>query len=105
MGFPSDSILQQAFMYDVMGRRTSLSHTLLVKVLTQLLTAAGESPELFSGHSLRQGGATLAFSLGVHASYVMVLGDWASSAVLRYNDAHTNFLQCLPQWMAQAANL
>ena len=105
MDFPSGSILQPAFMCDVKGRRTALSHTFLVKVLKQLLTDAGESPELFSGHSLRRGGATLAFAMGVHASYVMVLGDWASLAVLGYNDAQTDFLQCLPQWMAQAANL
>ena len=42
--FPSDSELQPAFMYGVHGRRTSLSHTFLVKVLKQLLHAAGESP-------------------------------------------------------------
>ena len=102
--FPSTSEVQPAFMYDTNGKRVALSHTFLVKVLKQLLVAIGESPELFAGHSLRRGGATLAFALGVHASYVMVMGDWASMAVLGYNDAQTDFLQWLPQFMAQAAN-
>jgi hypothetical protein len=102
--YPSDSRFQPAFMYDVKGKRTALSHSFLVKILKQLLSDVGESPELFSGHSLRRGGATLAFSLGVHPSYVMVLGDWASLTVLIYNDAQPDFLQCLPQRMAHFAN-
>jgi hypothetical protein len=32
------------------------------------------------------------------------LGDWMSLAVLGYNDAQADFLQCLPRLMAQAAN-
>jgi hypothetical protein len=102
--YPSDSRLQPAFMYDVKCKRTALSHTFLVKVLMQLLSDVGESPEPFSGHSLRRGGATLASSLGIHPSYTMVLGDWASLVVLIYNDAQPDFLQCLPQMMAHFAN-
>ena len=101
--FPSGSALP-AFMYDVRGPRTARSHTFMVKILKQLLYAVGESPELFAGHSLRRGGTTPVFALGVHASCAMVLGDWASLAVLGYNDGHTHLSQCLPLLMAQAAN-
>ena len=55
---------------------------------------------LFAGRR-RRSGTTLAFALGVHASYVMVMRDWA---LLGYTDAQTDFLQWLPQFMAQSAN-
>ena len=71
-------------MYDVHSRRAVLSNTFLVKVIKQLLHAAGESPELFAGQSLTRGGAILAFAFGVHASYVVVLGDWTSLVCYEY---------------------
>jgi len=95
---------QPAFMYTgTTGDRTALSHAFLVKTLREMLSAVGETPEQFAGHSLRRGGATLAFALGVHMAYIMVLGDWTSLAVLGYNDAQLDFLQCLPRMLANAA--
>jgi hypothetical protein len=46
--YPSTSEIQPAFMFDNNGQRIALSHTFLVKVLKQLLTVIGESPELSS---------------------------------------------------------
>jgi hypothetical protein len=86
-------------MYDVHSRRAALSHTFLVKVLKQLLRDAGESPELYAGQSLGRGGATLAFAFGVHASYVVVLGDWTSLVRYKYCMFQNGILQvetCTP---------
>ena len=99
----STSDLQPTFMHDTRGRRVALSHPFLVKVLKQILLTISESPELFTWHSLRRGGATLAFAMGAHTSHVMVLMDWASLTVLGYNDTHTDFFQCLPRLMAEAS--
>ena len=61
-------------MYDAGEQRVALSHTFLVKVLKQLLQPIGESPELFTGHSLRRGGATMGFAVSAQTSHVLVLG-------------------------------
>jgi integrase len=42
-----------------------LSHAALVSGIRKLLTAIGMDPLKFSGHSLRRGGATLAYDLGI----------------------------------------
>ena len=47
------------------GNRTALPHAFVVKTLKEMLGAVGETPEMFAGHSLRRGGATLAFALGI----------------------------------------
>jgi len=101
--YPSTDPSQPAFMYDVKNKRTALSHTCLVTVLKQMLSNIGINPALYSGHSLRRGGATLAFQLGAHPEAVMLLGDWRSLVVLEYNDAQPDFLQALPGLLAKAA--
>ena len=80
-----------------------------------------ETPEMFAGHSLRRGGATIWLILWSHAMGVpiwsicygamlsmgvhtfMVLGDWTSLAVRECNDVRLDFLQCLPRMLAIAA--
>lgn len=44
----------------------------------------GLRPELFSGHSLRQGAATSAWLSGVPEAAIMALGRWRSRAYVRY---------------------
>ena len=70
----------------------------------ELLVSFEIDPDKYSGHSLRRGGATLAFQLGVHPMYVMLLGDWSSLVVLDYNDAQPDFLLALPHLLAEAAS-
>jgi hypothetical protein len=64
--------------------------------MKELLVSFEIDPDKYSGHSLRRGGATLVFQLGVHPMYVMILGDWSSLVVLDYNDAQPDFLLALP---------
>lgn len=44
----------------------------------------GLQPQLFSGHSLRQGAATSAWLSGVPEAAIMALGRWRSRAYIRY---------------------
>jgi len=46
---------------------------------------------------------TLVFRLGASTIQVMALGDWASLAVLGYNETEVDFLQSLPRQMADSA--
>ena len=70
--------------------------------LKGLLGAIGRAPERFSGHSLRRGGATLAFRLGLPMEQVMQHGDWRSLAVLEYNETSCADRQLVPLAMARA---
>ena len=52
--------------------------------LKSLLFKAGFSPEKFSGHSLRRGGATFLHSCGANILQIQACGDWASTVFTRY---------------------
>ena len=52
--------------------------------LKTLLSKAGFSPERFSGHSLRRGGATFLHSCGASILQIQACGDWQSSVWTRY---------------------
>ena len=52
--------------------------------LKSLLSKAGFSPEKFSGHSLRRGGATFLHACGANVLQIQACGDWASSVFTRY---------------------
>jgi integrase len=52
--------------------------------LKSLLSKAGFSPEKFSGHSLRRGGATFLHSCGASILQIQACGDWQSSVWTRY---------------------
>ena len=52
--------------------------------LKSLLSKAGFSPEKFSGHSLRRGGATFLYACGASILQIQACGDWASSVWTRY---------------------
>ena len=94
---------QPAFMYDSRaGKRTALSYQFLVDTIKELLEFVGENPYDYAGHSLRIGGATLAFAVGAPATNIMLLGDWVSKAVFGYNQPDSTFLQSLPRQMAEA---
>lgn len=69
-------------------RQSAGLHTLDYKSFTNqlscVLQACGFDNRLYSGHSLRRGGATHAFKCGVPPAYIKAQGDWASSCWERY---------------------
>jgi len=95
-----------AFSYYAKGKQRAavpLTHGVFVRHLKGLLGAiGGRAPERFSGHSLRRGGATLAFRLGLPMEQVMQHGDWRSLAVLEYNETSCADRQLVPRVMARA---
>ena len=52
--------------------------------LKKLLSLAGYNPKLFSGHSLRRGGACWLYKQGGDHLLIRYAGDWASDAFIRY---------------------
>ena len=98
-----------AFSFPSKGRRgvrggttpAPLQHSVLVRHLKGLLSATGRDPSVFSGHSLRRGGATLAFRMGLPLELIMQHGDWASMVVLEYRQLSTADRQRLPQEFAR----
>ena len=54
------------------------------KKLKSLLSLAGYSPHLYSGHSMRRGGSTLLFQLGCDPLLIQALGDWSTDQFMKY---------------------
>ena len=52
--------------------------------LKDLLTSAGLSPNLYSGHSFRRGGATYLHQVGGSVLQIQAAGDWSSQCFTRY---------------------
>ena len=83
--FSSDiSPLYPAFSYVENGTIKCITYTLFTKKLKELLDIAGYSPALYSGHSMRRGGATLLFQLGCNTLVIQAAGDWRSDQYLKY---------------------
>ena len=61
-----------------------ITYDLFTKKLKALLHSAGYSPDLYSGHSMRRGGATLLFQLNCDPLLIQALGDWSSDQYLKY---------------------
>ena len=61
-----------------------VSHKMFTSKLKSLLSRAGFSPERFSGHSLRRGGATFLHQCGASTLQIQACGDWLSSVFTRY---------------------
>ena len=66
------------------GGLKCVTYDIFTKGLKSLLTQAGYSPNLYSGHSMRRGGATLLFQLGCDPLLIQALGDWTSDQFLKY---------------------
>ena len=73
-----------AFSYRSAGRLRCVSYKTFTAKLKSLLSRAGFSPERFSGHSLRRGGATFLHACGASALQIQACGDWQSSVFTRY---------------------
>ena len=73
-----------AFVIPTAHGLRSLSYNSFTKHLKDLLGLAGFTPDDYSGHSFRRGGATYASSLGISHELIQLQGDWASTAYLEY---------------------
>ena len=76
--------LYPAFSYVENGTIKCVTYTQFTSKLKLLLERAGYAPELFSGHSMRRGGATLLFQLGCSPLLIQAVGDWKSDQFLKY---------------------
>lgn len=84
------------------GRRPApMAHSIFVKRMKGMLGAAGEDPSRFAGHSLRRGGATLAFTLGIGRHLIKMHGDWLSDVVEHYNEMDAAARLVLPNALAR----
>jgi len=61
-----------------------LTYRRFLSKLKLLASKAGHDPSVILTHSLRRGGASLAFRTNVPAELIRIQGDWASEAYLRY---------------------
>jgi hypothetical protein len=66
------------------GREVTLSQKSYVARLHAVLQSAGFNPTLYSAHSLRRGGASFAFQVGLSHVQIKSRGDWSSNAFERY---------------------
>ena len=73
-----------AFSYFENGRVQCITYTVFTKRLKTLLELSGYSPKLYSGHSMRRGGATLLFQLNCDPLIIQAIGDWSSDHYLKY---------------------
>ena len=78
---PSES---PAFSYTERGSLKCVTYDMFTKTLKSLLSLAGYSPELYSGHSMRRGGATLLFQMNCNPLIIQAIGDWSSDQYLKY---------------------
>ena len=73
-----------AFSYRVGDKFRSVNYKTFTVKLKKLLSNAEFSPERFSGHSLRRGGATFLYACGGTILQIQSSGDWQSSTWTRY---------------------
>ena len=92
-----------AFSYRKNGRLSSVSYRTFTARLKSLLAQAGLSPEKYSGHSLRRGGATFLHSCGASHLQIQACGDWASAVFTRY--LHVSLDQRLQSQRMMAQNI
>ncbi|XP_077999222.1 uncharacterized protein LOC144452084 [Glandiceps talaboti] len=73
-----------AFTFLKKGKLVPLTQGMLSRAFSKLIQMLGEDPRLYSLHSLRRGGATLAFEAGVPTDLIKLHGDWRSEAYTSY---------------------
>ena len=73
-----------AFFVSKRNKVYALTYAEFQKKLRILIAAIGLDSSLFSSHSFRRGGASLANQAGVPANLIQIMGDWKSDAYKRY---------------------
>ena len=74
------------FAYWSNGQVKVILQSEYISFLRKKLKKCGLNPQLYSGHSLRRGGATWAFRSGVPTELIKHHGDWASDSYMLYLD-------------------
>lgn len=74
------------FSYNTPLGIKAIGYNQFVKDLRICLEKVGFPSKVYSGHSLRRGGASFALQCGVPGEIIKVLGDWRSEAYQRYLD-------------------
>lgn len=62
----------------------ALTYSMFQSKLKSLCSKVGLDPSIYSSHSFRRGGATLAFQSGVSSELIQLQGDWRSDAYKNY---------------------
>ena len=81
---PDRRLTDPASITYINGKESPFTYTKFAVKLRTTLQNAGISPDNFSGHSFRRGGATLAMRSGVPLPLIKCQGDWASDAYQRH---------------------
>ena len=81
---PCDPNLPLFSYFERDGSVKSLNHSTFTAQLKACISDVGLDATKYSGHSLRRGGATLGFQLGLSLTQIKKRGDWTSSAVNEY---------------------
>jgi hypothetical protein len=82
-------------------QQASITTTFLADALRVILTSLNVTPEQYSLHSFRRGGATSAFHAGVNVTQIKRHGTWVSDAFWNYVTTSTLHSQ-VPQALAEA---
>ena len=61
-------------------------YSTFVKYFRLMITRSGRDAQIFSSHSMRRGGASWAFKVGIPDYLIQLQGDWASDCYKRYLD-------------------
>ena len=80
---PSSNMLP-AFCYSSSTGVKVLCQNQFITMLRCFTSDLCKGSKSYSGHSMRRGGATLAFEAGVPSELIKIQGDWKSSAYLSY---------------------
>ena len=75
-----------AFSYPVKNKLVPITYNQVMGIMRKWIKAIGLQEKRFSLHSARRGGCTTAFHAGLPSLAIKMLGDWGSTAYLRYID-------------------
>lgn len=81
---PNTSCPSPLFCYPTSRGPKPMTHIVFQNYLRGCLQKLGIDPSLYSGHSLRRGGASFALQCGLSAELIKLQGDWSSNAYQRY---------------------
>ena len=77
-------LMRPLFNFEYAGREVVFTQNCFVSRLRIALLAAVLNASVYSAHSFRRGGASLAFDLGLSSIQIKLRGDWASNAFEQY---------------------
>ena len=72
------------FSINYKGNIIPITYSKFQHRLRELIAKICLNPKLFSSHSFRRGGATLAAQAGISSSLIQLMGDWKSDAYKKY---------------------